>query len=137
MRARGVTIVLVTHFMDEAEHLCDRLAIIDHGTVVAAGRPGDLTTDTAGTRYLLHLPCHANPQTVQAAVHELPGVDTVHDGGIAVGGGPQVLTAVLVALAQHGITPTDIRTHTRSLEDVYLGIADSSTGQPASSSHRR
>ncbi|MGB3954824.1 MAG: ABC transporter ATP-binding protein, partial [Brooklawnia sp.] len=51
VRARGVTVVLVTHYMDEAEHLCDRLAIIDRGTVVATGRPGDLTAGAAGTRY--------------------------------------------------------------------------------------
>ncbi|MGB3953912.1 MAG: hypothetical protein WBL05_01295, partial [Brooklawnia sp.] len=66
-----------------------------------------------------------------------PGADILPDGQIEVGGGPAALTAVLIALARHDITPTDVRTHSRSLEDVFLGIADSSTPLPADVSHSR
>jgi len=132
VRARGVTIVLVTHYMDEADHLCDRLAIIDHGTVVATGRPADLTADTAGTKYLLRLPADVDSRAVGTAVQALPDVDTGQDGQIEVRGGPQILTAVLVALAQHGITPTDIRERSASLEDVFLSIAENDAALPDS-----
>lgn len=134
VRACGVTIVLVTHYMDEAEHLCDRLAIIDRGTVVATGRPADLTAD-AGGRYLLHLP----GAPVPTAVHALPGVARVDADSrrLEVTGGPAALTAVLVALAEHGITPTDIDKRSRRLEDVFLDIAESNGTAPLAVGHPR
>ena len=131
VRARGVTIVLVTHYMDEAEHLCDRLAIIAGGTVVATGRPADLT-GAPTTRYTLRVPT----ETLPTAVHALPGTVAfdLTTGELELTGGPEDLTAALVTLAAHGVTPTDVRTHTRTLEDVFLGIAgDGATplvGQP-------
>ena len=120
VRERGVTIVLITHSMDEAEHLCDRLAIIDHGTVLTTGRPGDLTA--VASRYTLRMPA----ATLPLAAHVLPDAAAVDlaAGELEVAGGPAELTAALTTLAAHGLTPTDIRTRSRTLEDVFLALAE-------------
>ena len=134
VRARGVTIVLVTHYMDEAENLCDRLAIINHGTVVTTGRPSELTAAAAQTRYTLRLPDALDTQAVVVAVQSQPGVNVTPDGHIEiVDGGPGVLTFVLATLASQGITPSDIRTHSRSLEDVFLTSAKARLALPTTS----
>ncbi|WP_324650089.1 ABC transporter ATP-binding protein [Georgenia sp. H159] len=121
VRARGVTVVLVTHDMDEAAHLCDRLAIIDHGTVVATGSPRDLTA--AESAYTLTI--RAGTDSLTTAALPLPGSSSFDLvlGELEVTGSPQDLTNVLVALAQHGITPVAVQTRTRTLEDVFLGLA--------------
>jgi len=133
VRARGVTIVLVTHSMDEAEHLCDRLAIIDRGTVVATGRPGELTAADSG--YVVRV--RAGTDSLTTAALTLPGAASfdLATGALEVPGGPRDLTDVLVALAEHGITPTDIRTRSRTLEDVFLGVAGDGAASLVSTSH--
>ncbi len=120
VRDAGTTVVLVTHFMDEAERLCDRLAVIDEGRVVAHGSPRDLI----------------GALTVQASVHftangsdlafltEVAGVSQVTiDAGEAVihGRGP-ILAGVAGALAERRIHPPDLRTEQPSLEDVFLAV---------------
>lgn len=122
VRDRGVTVVLVTHYMDEAERLCDRLAIIDHGRVAACGRPGDLTAAPGATAYRLRLPCPL-PEGVALHGQVWPALRELPDGTLEVSGGPQALTALLLTLAEHDIIPTDIRTGTRTLEDVFLEVS--------------
>jgi ABC-2 type transport system ATP-binding protein len=120
IRSRGTTLVLVTHFMDEAERLCDRLAVVTGGRVVATGTPAELVaansdgvtvTFTAGTADLGFL-------------DSVPGVRLVEVVGdrVLVHGRPAVPPHVGKALVDRGIAPTDMNVERASLEDVYLRL---------------
>src|SRR5690554_3612622 len=129
VRDTGVTIVLVTHFMDEAERLCDRLAIIDDGRVVAHGTPAELIRASEEQRaFRMRLP-DGTPESLITALADLPEVTSVvadrdeHE----VTGGAKVLPAVVLALAQQDVVPDEIRTMSRSLEDVFVRVTGSST----------
>ncbi|KUG55822.1 hypothetical protein AVL62_04730 [Serinicoccus chungangensis] len=123
VRDSGVTIVLVTHFMDEAERLCDRLMVVADGRVVAAGTPAELTGATRGARaFRLALPDGHTPSSL--GVDTLPEVTEVTptQGGWTVSGGHRVLPAVVRALDEQGVVPDEIQTRTRSLEDVFVEL---------------
>ncbi|MEE6280335.1 ABC transporter ATP-binding protein [Georgenia sp. MJ170] len=127
VRDTGVTIVLVTHFMDEAERLCDRLAIIDGGRVVAQGTPAELIGATEEQHAIrMRLP-DGTPETVLADLEALPDVTSVtaDRGEYEVTGGPKVLSAVVLALAQRDVVPDEIRPLSRSLEDVFVRVTGS------------
>lgn len=129
VRDTGVTIVLVTHFMDEAERLCDRLAIIDDGRVVAEGRPADLIRAQEDQRaFRLRLP-DGTPDSVPADLRALPDVASVtaDRGEYEVAGSHRVLPAVVLALAERDIVPDEIRTLSRSLEDVFVRVTGERT----------
>lgn len=122
IRDGGVTVVLVTHYMDEAEVLCDRLAIMRSGRVAAIGRPGELSGRSEET-YLLLLPVGVDPRHAvsQAGVSHLAstGIDSVK-----VAGGPASLTRVLTSLAVLGVTPASIQTRSRNLDDAYAELTN-------------
>jgi len=121
VRDRGCTIVLVTHFMEEAERLCDRVAIVDAGRVVATGTPqGLISAEPAGVHVLFTAP----PATDLAYLRAIPCVTDVRQSGAAVeveGSGP-VLALVAAALVKHDIVPADMRVERPSLEDVFLRL---------------
>ncbi|ARU50887.1 multidrug ABC transporter ATP-binding protein [Cellulosimicrobium cellulans] len=127
VRDRGVTILLVTHFMDEAERLCDRLVIIDHGRIVAQGTPAELV-DSVDTSRTVRL--RVPPADHDLALHTLAGladverVEVVPTSGreIEVTGTRRVLLAVVLALAEQEVVPDDVRTVSRSLEDVFVAV---------------
>ncbi|GAA1623334.1 ABC transporter ATP-binding protein [Georgenia ruanii] len=124
VRDSGVTIVLVTHFMDEAERLADRVAIIDRGRVVAEGSPAALVSGTERRRtFRMRLPA-GTPADVAAGLTRLPDVDTVVGVGeeLEVTGGARVLPATILALAEGDVVPDEIRTLSRSLEDVFVDV---------------
>ncbi len=132
VRQRGVTILLVTHFMDEAEHLSDRVVVIDRGRVVAEGSPAELGAAAADRRSFRM----TTPEPVDLAVlRALPEVtDAVLRGDeVEVTGTRTVLPAVVLELARHDIVPDDITTNRRSLEDVFLEVTGSRSteGVPA------
>ena len=134
VRATGVTIVLVTHFMDEAERLCDRLAIIDDGRVVAEGSPAELIRAQEGERaFRLRLP-HGAPDSIPAVLAALPDVTSVEpdDGEYVVRGGHRVLPAAVLALAERDVVPDEIRTLSRSLEDVFVRVTGTPTHEEVS-----
>jgi ABC-2 type transport system ATP-binding protein len=130
VRGTGVTILLVTHFMDEAERLCDRLVVIDAGRVVAEGTPAGLIDGLESERTVVvrfGADDVARGRTVLtdlAARH--PDVRHVSDDGtpgeLAVTGSRRVLFAVVPALAEADLVPDDVRTAARSLEDVFLAV---------------
>ena len=120
VRDRGATVVLVTHFMEEAEALCDRIAIVDRGRVVGLGTPGALIADRGGpVRTTFSVDGH-DPSYLSA----VPGVDavTVDAGRVTVTGSGRAAVAVAAALAAHDVLPADYRTHHPSLEDVFLAL---------------
>jgi ABC-2 type transport system ATP-binding protein len=125
LRADGVTVLLTTHLMEEAETLADHVVIIDHGQVVAEGSPRQLTLE--------------DPQAAQLRFRTSPGLDTrllsealpegcaVREptpGSYLVSGraDPQVLSAVTAWCAQQGVLAEELRVGRRSLEDVFLEL---------------
>jgi ABC-2 type transport system ATP-binding protein len=121
VRDRGCTIVLVTHFMEEAERLCDRVAIVDAGRIVATGSPqGLIAAEPAGVRVQFSAAADVNLAFLAA----VSGVATLRRDGEAVevdGSGP-VLALVAAALVEHGIVPCDLRVERPTLEDVFLRL---------------
>ena len=126
VRNRGVTIVLVTHLMQEAERLCDRVALIDHGRVVALDRPGALAY-TAATNKRVRLT--APDQWSDDLLWALPEVIAVehHDDQLVVVGSGDLLTEVVLALHRAGLRANDIRPDRASLEDAFLALTDETT----------
>ncbi len=120
VREDGATVVLVTHFMEEAEHLCDRLAIVDQGRVVATGTPPELIGRGDASQRV----SFSWPGADAAWLSQLDGVERVTRRGDAVevaGGGP-LAVRVAAALAGRGVAPDDFRTHHPDLEDVFLAL---------------
>jgi ABC-2 type transport system ATP-binding protein len=121
IRELGTTVVLVTHFMDEAETLCDRLAVIDDGTVTAIGTPQGLIDEYGGGVRVRFT--HAGDLPWLADVPHVGAVTRERDRHEVRGTGP-VLAYVGAALVEHGIAPTDLRAERATLEDVFLALTD-------------
>jgi ABC-2 type transport system ATP-binding protein len=121
IRDRGVTIVLVTHFMEEAEHLCDRVALVDSGRIVALGTPAALAESIhAGMTVRFLAPAAFDPALLSA----LPDVTGVVRRGdtVTVTGNGNVLAAVTTVLARHEIEPRQLRVEQATLEDAFLAL---------------
>ena len=120
VRDAGTTVVLVTHFMDEAERLCDRLAIIDEGRLVAQGSPRDLIVEL-GAEGRVRFTSNGAALGFLEAVAGVSRV-TRRDGEAVVHGRGPILAHVASALAEHEIHPHDLRAEQPSLEDVFLAL---------------
>jgi ABC-2 type transport system ATP-binding protein len=120
IRDRGTTVVMVTHFMDEAERLCDRLGIVDSGRLTALDTPQCLIATYAGQVRVVFSTEHADLSWLQV----VPNVSRVsrHGPRVEVEGTGPVLARVAAALVERGILPTDLRQEQPSLEDVFLSI---------------
>jgi ABC-2 type transport system ATP-binding protein len=123
VRARGVTIVLVTHLMEEAERLCDRVALIDHGRVVALDRPAALAVAATISKRLRLTPRESIPDELLCAIPEVNAVER-HGPDVFVSGSGDLVTAVVLALHQAGIPTDDLQTEMANLEDAFLALTD-------------
>jgi ABC-2 type transport system ATP-binding protein len=123
VRDSGVTIILVTHFMEEAEHLCDRIAVIDGGRVVALDTPAGLI-DAARSeqRISFRLPAPLTDETVLTSLPAVKTVAVVNDRFV-VSGNDDVLVAVVTELAARGLAPIDLHTEQTTLDDAFLLLA--------------
>ena len=121
IRDSGVTVVLVTHFMEEAERLCDRVMVIDRGRVIAIDTPQGLV-DSIGSEQRLRF--RPSAPIADADLATLPGVNGVtHKGDeIEVVGTGNVIHAVTSILAERNIVPEGLRVEQNSLEDAYLAL---------------
>jgi ABC-2 type transport system ATP-binding protein len=124
VRERGTTVILVTHFMDEAERLCDRLAVLSRGQVVASGSVDELVASA-------HRPSVVRFTTPAGRdlgfLHRVAGVDQVSttDGGrVEVTGTGPLLARVGHALVDRGLEPLDLEVERATLEEVYLAVTD-------------
>ena len=121
IRDRGTTIVLVTHFMEEAERLCDHVALIDHGRIVALDTPAGLTAQARGGKTVRFLPSAPFDDRV---LTELPEVSRVERDGqhvVATGTG-ELVNAVLFALHAPGLEARDVRLDAPTLEDAFVAL---------------
>jgi ABC-2 type transport system ATP-binding protein len=121
IRQRGKTVLLTTHLMEEAERLCDRVAIIDHGRIVDVGAPAELVRR--------HCPEHTVVVSIDdpAASERFRTIPQIHsvtiDGSrIVLHGGDGLVTEVVRCLAEHRMRVADFRTEAPTLEDVFLRL---------------
>ena len=121
VRDRGVTIVLVTHFMEEAERLCDRVALIDAGQVVAIDTPAGLAGRVEGGQRIQFRP---SVPFDDALLTHLPDVThVIHRGDVVVvTGNDNALNAVTSVLARNQIVAHQLRVDQASLEDAFLAL---------------
>jgi ABC-2 type transport system ATP-binding protein len=128
----GGTVLLTTHYMDEAERLCDRLAIVDHGEIIAEGSPGDLIQRLGG-HHVVEFAVGARPDKTGnsdggalAAWRALPSVESVRedDGMVALSVKEPHLTipALLDAVGKQGSELQHLTTRQASLEDVFVRL---------------
>jgi ABC-2 type transport system ATP-binding protein len=124
VRDRDVTIILVTHFMDEAERLCDRVALLDRGRIVAIDTPEGLADRAGVAKRVRFVPSKPFDDRLLA---DLPGVRSVELEGehVIVTGSGELANAVILALAAAGVTATDLHLDSANLEDAFVQM----TGQ--------
>ena len=127
VRDRGVTIVLVTHFMEEAERLCDRVALIDAGRVVALDAPAALAERVETEQRIQFRP---SVPLDDGLLEALPDVTSVIRRGdvVVVTGNNNALNAVTSVLAQRGIIARQLRVEQASLEDAFLSLTGRHSG---------
>ena len=122
IRERGKTVVLTTHLMEEAERLCDRVAIIEHGRVIDMDTPRGLVARHCPERMVVVATADASARERFLA---LPGVDSVDADGTSMtirGRNPGLVTDVIQCVSRHGIAVTDFHTTVPTLEDVFLRL---------------
>jgi ABC-2 type transport system ATP-binding protein len=129
IRADGRTVLLTTHYMDEAERLCDRVAIVDHGKVIALGTPRELIA-TLGGEHVIEFSLAENLATSSLDASHFSALDTVSEvrrenghWSLSVGEPHRVLPALLAQLQQLRCELTSLTTRHASLEDVFVKLA--------------
>jgi ABC-2 type transport system ATP-binding protein len=127
IRQQGVTILLVTHFMEEAERLCDRVAVIEAGRIAATGSPAGLAGRLGGGQRIRFHPSGPLADRLLADLPAVTGV-TRANGTVVVTGTADALAAVTSALARSGIAAQQLRVEQPSLEDAFVAVTG---GAPA------
>ncbi|MDG4807866.1 ATP-binding cassette domain-containing protein [Micromonospora sp. WMMD1120] len=124
LRADGMTVFITTHYLDEADALCDRIAIMDNGEVVAEGTPAELKREISGDVVLVGLDLATTPQAAKVLDGEpyVNKLETADEGGLRlyVDEGATVIPQVLRRLDHAGLELRSIELHRPSLDDVFL-----------------
>ncbi|MEV5012006.1 MULTISPECIES: ABC transporter ATP-binding protein [unclassified Streptomyces] len=123
VRARGVTILLVTHFMEEAQRLCDRIAVIDRGRIAALDTPQGLIRRSAGATVISFTPSAPLDDRDLNALPELASI-AHKDGRITLSGTDETVNAVITLLARHHITAHQLRVTDATLDDAFLDLTE-------------
>jgi ABC-2 type transport system ATP-binding protein len=125
LRLSGRTIILTTHYMDEAERLCDRVAVMDHGKIIALGTPKELIASIGGEQ-IVEFATGPGTTLDPAALTNMPGVQSyrVHAGmhQLSVSQLHTTVPLIFDSLAQQQLELTEFRTHSATLEDVFVSI---------------
>jgi ABC-2 type transport system ATP-binding protein len=133
LRETGTTVFLTTHYLEEADALCDRLAIIDHGKIVAEGSPDELKHEIAGD--ILTVGVNGHGEQVVALLDKQPYVREacLEDGLVRlyVDHGETAVPNVLRLLDSNGLSPSTMDLHRPSLDDVFLKKTGRSLREPA------
>jgi ABC-2 type transport system ATP-binding protein len=125
-RDTGGTIVITTHYMDEAHALCDRVGIMDHGKLIALGTPGSLVASLGAEHVIQFAVSDVTTLPADAELRALPGVSDVRheDGNISLATSEvhRAVPALLQALNQRQASLTLLTTHSATLEDVFVSM---------------
>lgn len=128
VRDTGVTIVLVTHFMDEAERLCDRIAVVSGGRVAAVDTPAGLVAQANAAQQVRFRVSQPLDRSVLTGLPEVTDVENTADRWRVTGRG-QLLSSVAGALARAHVVAEDLRVDQRTLDDAFVAL----TGRPPGS----
>jgi ABC-2 type transport system ATP-binding protein len=124
--AHGVTVFITTHYLEEADALCDRILVIDHGEIVAEGSPGQLKASLSGDRVALRLGDPSRLASAAALVGAVDGATLLRAEGdlldFSLAEAGTALPAVLDALAGAGVALAAIEVHPPTLDDVFLSL---------------
>jgi len=124
-KARGRTVLLTTHYMEEAAQLCDRVAVVDHGQVIALGTPRELIA-SLGAEHVVEFSVSGDGSIGDDEVRALPSVEHVaRENGVwrvTVREVHRAVPALLLALAERRLEPTHLTTHHATLEDVFMSL---------------
>jgi ABC-2 type transport system ATP-binding protein len=122
-REHGGTVLLTTHYMDEAERLCDRVAIVDHGKVIALGTPAELIRSLRAADVIEFL---SDPLLSDEELRRLPGVSEIHRRGpnqaLAVTSVTESVPPLLAAIERAGARLAFLSTHRATLEDLFVSL---------------
>ncbi|WP_416984371.1 ABC transporter ATP-binding protein [Streptomyces sp. T028] len=121
VRAGGVTVLLVTHFMEEAQHLCDRVLLINKGRIAALDTPRGLIGRAAGSTVISFTPSAPLDDEELASLPALASVEH-KDSRITLGGTDETVDAVISLLARHRITAHQLRVTGATLDDAFLDL---------------
>jgi len=125
LTARGRTVLLTTHYMEEAARLCERVAIVDHGKVIALGTPRELIA-SLGAEHVIEFALAEGAAPPLDALHALPTVEKVVQEDahwrLTVREVHRAVPALLATLAEAGIETTQLTTHHATLEDVFMSL---------------
>ena len=125
LRARGKTILLTTHYMEEAERLCDRVGVMDHGRMIALGTPAELIA-SLGAEHVVEFAVSDGLMLETAVLEVLPSVQGVmYDAErvrLTVGRAHETIPSLMSTLGERGIELTELATHNATLEDVFLSL---------------
>ncbi|MFI8830645.1 ATP-binding cassette domain-containing protein [Streptomyces afghaniensis] len=121
IRANGVTVLLVTHFMEEAQRLCDRIAVIDKGRVAALDTPAGLIRRSAGSTVISFTP---SAPLDDRDLNALPALASVEhkDGRVTLAGTDETVNAVISLLARSRVTAHQLRVTDATLDDAFLDL---------------
>jgi ABC-2 type transport system ATP-binding protein len=122
IRERGKTVFLTTHLMEEAERLCDRVAIIDHGRIIDIGAPAELVRRHCPERTVIVETDDPSADERFRAIARVDGVSRQGQRLVVQGRGDDLVTEVIRCLAEHRIPVIDFRTELPTLEDVFLRV---------------
>jgi len=124
LASSGVTVLLTTHYLEEADRLAKRVAIVDRGRVVAEGTPDDLKAELRGDSVRVELAVTTTKEAVNAALAHLEGVREVALEGLSMHAraaeGARAVPQILAALEAAGIPVESVKVARPSLDDVYL-----------------
>ena len=125
-RAAGGTVLLTTHYMEEAERLCDRVAIMDHGKVIALGTPRELIASLGAEHVVEFALINGTPDDLTDALRGLGGVTAVRPGtgvlSLTVTELHRTLPALLALLQRRGLELSSLTTHHATLDDVFVAL---------------
>ena len=121
IRDQGKTVIVISHYMDEVEELADRVAIIDHGQLIALDTPTSLINDLYGETRVHFTASNGFEPNQLSAVEGVTSISQDNNHITVSGHGP-LLARVAAALAQHYVAPADLRVDHSSLEDVFLAL---------------
>jgi ABC-2 type transport system ATP-binding protein len=122
IRERGKTVFLTTHYMEEAERLCDRVAILDHGRIVALDTPENLVRSLGVESRVVFTVDSPLPDPVLDSVDAITRVERIGERFVVYGRGEDLVVGVVSALAAAKVRFRDLRTEQASLEDVFLAV---------------
>ncbi|MEX2294317.1 MAG: ABC transporter ATP-binding protein [Acidimicrobiales bacterium] len=122
LRDDGVTVVLTTHDLDEAEKLADHVVILDHGKVVAAGSPASLMSDATTNEVRFGAPAGLDVTALGQRIGAAVTAVTAGEYAVAAAGSPALVAALTAWLAEHDLPLADLRAGRQRLEDVFLRL---------------